>query len=55
MSRVCDICGRGSQVGNKVSHSQMKSRRKFSINLQSKKINGQTKNICTKCIKTLAK
>ncbi|MFA6918460.1 MAG: 50S ribosomal protein L28 [Candidatus Gracilibacteria bacterium] len=55
MSRVCDVCGRGSQSGNKVSHSNMKSLRKFQINLQSKKVNGQRKKICTKCIKTLAK
>ncbi len=55
MSKVCAICGRGSQTGNKVSHAQNKSRRKFSINLQPKKIEGQTKKVCTRCIKTLSK
>lgn len=55
MSRVCDICGRGSQSGNKVSHSNIKTLRKYQINLQKKKVNGQTKSVCTKCIKTMSK
>ncbi|HHE45908.1 MAG TPA: 50S ribosomal protein L28 [Candidatus Moranbacteria bacterium] len=55
MSRVCDICGRGPQTGNKVSHSQTKTRRKFNLNLQTKKINGKTVTICTRCLKTLSK
>ncbi len=55
MARVCDICGRGSQVGNTVSHSQVKTNRKFAINLQTKKIDGVSKKVCTKCIKTMAK
>jgi large subunit ribosomal protein L28 len=52
MSRVCEVCGRGSQSGNTVSHSEVKTRRKFQINLQSKKINGVKTKICTRCIKT---
>lgn len=55
MSRVCDLCGRGSQTGNKVSHSQVKTRRKYSINLQTKKVDGKFRSVCTKCIKTMAK
>ncbi len=55
MSRVCDICGRGPQTGNKVSHSQVKTPRKYQINLQSKKIDGMGKKVCTKCIKTMNK
>jgi len=55
MSRVCDICGRGSQTGNKVSHSQVKTNRKFAINLQTKKIDGQKKSVCTRCLKTMNK
>ncbi len=55
MPKVCAICGRGAQTGNKVSHAQNKSQRKFSINLQPKKIEGQTKKVCTRCIKTLSK
>ena len=52
MSRVCEVCGRGSQSGNTVSHSEAKSRRKFQINLQSKKIDGAKTKVCTRCMKT---
>ena len=55
MSRVCDICGRGTQSGNKRSHSNIATRRKFSINLQVKKIDGQRKKICSRCLKTVSK
>jgi len=50
MSRVCDICGRGTQTGNTVSHSQAKSPRKFKVNIQTKKMDGESKKVCTKCI-----
>lgn len=37
MSRVCDLSGKGPLKGNKVSHSNIKTRRKFYPNLQTKK------------------
>ncbi len=37
MSRVCEITGKKSIVGNKVSHSNAKTKRKFNVNLQVKK------------------
>ena len=55
MSKVCAICGRGAQTGNQVSHSNVKTLRKFSINLQTKKVNGVKKNVCTRCVKTMSK
>jgi len=55
MSRTCDICGRGTQTGNSRSHSNIATRRKFSINLQTKKIDGQRKKVCSSCIKTTSK
>ena len=55
MSRVCDVCNRGSQTGNNVSHSNVKTLRKYKINLQTKKIDGKNKKVCTKCLKTMAK
>lgn len=55
MSRVCEICERGAKTGNKVSHSNIKTLRKFAINLQTKKVNGIRKKVCTRCIKTLSK
>lgn len=55
MSRVCEICRRGAKTGNKRSHSNIATLRKFSINLQMKKVDGARKKVCTRCVKTLAK
>ena len=33
MSRRCELTGKGAQVGNKVSHSNMKTKRRFLANL----------------------
>ncbi len=37
MSRVCDLTGKKAMVGNHVSHSHKKTKRKFYPNLQEKK------------------
>ena len=37
MSRICEITGKTAIGGNKVSHSNHKTKRKFSPNLQTKK------------------
>jgi len=37
MARVCDLSGKKAIVGNKVSHSNKKVKRKFYPNLQEKK------------------
>ncbi len=37
MSRVCQITGKKAMVGNNVSHSNRKTKRKFNVNLFSKK------------------
>lgn len=37
MSRVCQISGKRPRVGNNVSHSNIKTKRKFYPNLQKKK------------------
>jgi len=55
MSRVCQVCERGAKTGNQVSHSNVKTLRKFGINLQVKKIDGERLKVCTRCIKTLSK
>lgn len=34
MSKVCQVTGKGPVVGNKVSHSQIKTKRRFLPNLQ---------------------
>lgn len=37
MSRVCQITGKSSMVGNNVSHSKRRTKRKFDVNLFKKK------------------
>jgi len=37
MSRVCQITGKTAQVGNNVSHSKRRTKRKFDVNLFKKK------------------
>lgn len=37
MSRVCQITGKKAQVGNKVSHANNKTKRKFELNLLKKR------------------
>ncbi len=55
MSRTCEICGRGTKSGHSRSHSNIATKRKFKVNIQAKKIDGQKKKICTKCIRTMNK
>lgn len=55
MSRVCDMCGKGKQVGYNVSHANNKTKKEWLPNLQTVKIvkDGTTKKakLCSKCIK----
>ncbi|MBN8697277.1 MAG: 50S ribosomal protein L28 [Bacteroidetes bacterium] len=37
MSKVCEITGKKAIVGNNVSHSNTKTKRKFNVNLKVKK------------------
>lgn len=37
MSHVCQITGKRPRVGNTVSHANKKAKRRFNINLQSKR------------------
>jgi large subunit ribosomal protein L28 len=56
MSQVCNICGKGPQFGNNISHAHNVTRRRWNINLQAVRalINGSAKKIrvCTSCIKS---
>jgi len=38
MSRVCEVTGKRPRVGNNVSHSNIKTKRKFYPNLQTKRV-----------------
>ncbi|GHU38812.1 50S ribosomal protein L28 [Spirochaetia bacterium] len=56
MSRTCDICGKGTVTGNKVSHAKNHTRRTWQPNLKKIKteIEGTTLTIkiCARCLRS---
>ncbi|MBX3234772.1 MAG: 50S ribosomal protein L28 [Nitrospiraceae bacterium] len=56
MAFICDVCGKGHQSGNNVSHANNKTRRVFRPNLQRVKatVKGTTMRIrvCTRCLRS---
>ena len=56
MAQVCEVCGKGPQFGNNISHAHNVTKRRWNVNLQAVKalVNGAPKRIrvCTSCIKT---
>ncbi|MET4082254.1 large subunit ribosomal protein L28 [Pedobacter sp. UYP30] len=61
MSRICDLTGKKAMVGNNVSHSNVKTKRRFYPNLQLQKFyipeEGRwiTLKVSTSAIKTINK
>lgn len=55
MSRQCFVCGKRPSTGNRVSHSNRKTKRKWLPNIQKVKIlvGGKAirEYVCTKCLK----
>ena len=55
MSRRCEVCGKGPLSGNRISHSERKTRRKWYPNLRRVKVvmDGGNRRIkvCSKCLK----
>ena len=56
MARRCEICGKKAQVGYKVSHSHIRTKRKWYPNIQKVKVfvDGEVKRmyVCTQCLKS---
>jgi len=56
MANTCDICGKGRLIGNKVSHSNIKTKRAQRPNLQTVRavIDGVVRRIraCTRCLRS---
>ncbi len=57
MSKECAFCGKTPQVGNMVSHSNIKTKRRFVPNLQRVRhqfANGTvtTLSVCTRCLRS---
>lgn len=61
MSRVCQVSGKKALVGNKVSHSNRKSKRRFEVNLQTKRFWFEEENrwvklrVSTRAMRTIDK
>ena len=56
MAKRCEVCGKGPQFGNNVSHANNRTPRRFDPNLQSIRVQlpqGGVKRmkVCTTCIK----
>ena len=56
MSKTCDICGKGVQFGQNVSHAHNVTKRRWEVNLQTVRavIQGKPRRIrvCTRCIRS---
>ena len=56
MAKVCDVCGRGPQFGNRISHAHNVTKRRWNLNLQKVHalVEGAAKHIrvCTSCIRS---
>jgi len=56
MAAKCELCGKGPQFGNNISHANNTTRRRWNVNLRpvKAKVEGGSKRmrVCTSCIKT---
>lgn len=56
MARVCEVCGKGVMTGMQISHSHIRTKKKWVPNLQKVKaiVNGTPKRItvCTRCLRS---
>ncbi|MGI6174812.1 MAG: 50S ribosomal protein L28 [Christensenellales bacterium] len=56
MARSCAVCNKGVASGNKVSHSNRKTRRTWAPNLQRVRVllsgSPKTINVCTRCLRS---
>jgi len=57
MAQVCDICGKGPQFGNNISHAHNVTKRRWNVNLRPVKAkvagsaNAKKMRVCTACIR----
>lgn len=55
MARKCQICERGGLTGHSRSHSNIATKRKQKINLQTALYKGKRVKACARCVKSLTK
>jgi large subunit ribosomal protein L28 len=55
MAQVCDICGKGPQFGNNISHAHNTTRRRWNVNLHPVKAKigtgAKRLRVCSSCLK----
>jgi large subunit ribosomal protein L28 len=55
LARKCAVCGKGTETGNLVSHSNIKTKRTWKANVQKVKalVDGAPRRVavCTRCLK----
>ncbi|WP_371152409.1 50S ribosomal protein L28 [Buchananella felis] len=56
MASTCDVCGKGPSFGKSVSHSHVRTSRRWNPNIQRVRalVDGTPKrvNVCTTCLKS---
>ncbi len=56
MAKVCEVCGKGPQFGNRISHAHNLTKRRWDPNLQTVRaiVNGGHRRIrvCTSCLRS---
>jgi large subunit ribosomal protein L28 len=59
MAQRCEVCGKGPVSGNNVSHSKVRTKRRFLPNLQPATLMRGGRmvrvRVCTRCLRTAAK
>ena len=56
MAQVCEICGKGPQFGNNISHAHNVTRRRWNVNLRPVHAKTKTGNkrmrVCASCLRS---
>jgi large subunit ribosomal protein L28 len=55
MSRICEVTGRGPKASRSRSHSNVQTKRRCMINLQTVKIDGKRVRIAARTLRTMKK
>jgi large subunit ribosomal protein L28 len=59
LAQRCEVCGKAPVAGNNVSHSKVRTKRRFSPNLQTATLTRAGRRvrlrICTRCLRTAAR